>query len=288
MSVVKITPEVVIAAHEASPQGFLEVNLADQRGSKKSVNKYHTVSLVLADGTKQNLGISWKKEPLKASLKESQDRKFGASIIFRKSSGSLGKAVVLIYDWLEAFVSTGLKKKTIKTRNKKWFNIVQTELENGDILDDPMIRFKLPFDFNNKNKQLFRLVHIKNIGGKNQPVDIKVNDLNLHEQFRSRSMTTGYVDMSSLVFSSNGISVPAKVQLIVVKPAPARIPDIADLMDEDDMADMVGDDDSEDDNADDEPVTNNPNAGEAPVDAEPDDVTETTEAELEALKNLNL
>ena len=155
-----LSAENVVKAIAARPQGFLKPEFETTRPSKKSANKYMDNNIVLENGQKKRLGISWKMQPLTGGIKEPKDRKYGATIQFRGSSGALGNATVSIYTELKRLISEGIKNGTIKVKKDKslFRSVLQTELESGETLDDPIIRFKLPFDDN--GRPLFKIVRI--------------------------------------------------------------------------------------------------------------------------------
>jgi hypothetical protein len=180
-------------------------------------------------------------QPLKGGIKAPKDRKYGPTIQFRGSSGDLGKATVAIYSEFNSQITEGLENNSIKAKGGKAIirSIVQTELENGEELEDPLIRFKLPFK---NGKPEFRLVRIEeDKDGNPIPVDVKCTEENVHTIIRSRMVTSGYVNMDTVVLSGFGISIPAKVQLLVIKPVENDAPEVDAILSRDEMLAMVGD-----------------------------------------------
>jgi hypothetical protein len=259
--------ENIVAAIRARPNEFIDMNFAKTRGSKNNTNKYMDNIIVLANGRKEKLGIAWKMLPLKGGIKAPKDRKFGPTIQFRGSSGDLGMATTEVYSEFKRQITKGLKNSSIKAKGGKAIirSIVQTELENGEELDDPIIRFKLPFK---NGKPEFRLVRIEeDKDGNPRPVDIKCTEENVHTLIRSRMITSGYVCMDTVVFSGFGISIPAKVQLLVIKPVENDAPAVDSILSREEMLAMVGDmgeakneNDNEDDGEEDGEVVVDENA----------------------------
>lgn len=232
-----LSTENILAAIENSPEGFLDMGFNEMRTSNKSNNKY-TDCYIVHDGKKKKAGLSWKMIPLTGGIKPIKDRKYDPTIQFRGSSGDLGKAVVAIYDKTKSLIDAGLKNGSIKVKGSKaiFRSIIQTELENGEQLGDPIIRFKLPFK---NGKPEFRLVRIEeNKDGTPHPVDIPCTEENIHNIIKSRMITSGYVNMDSVVFSDAGISIPAKVKLLIVKPVGNEAPEIESILSQKEMLEM--------------------------------------------------
>jgi hypothetical protein len=229
-------------AIEARPDGFLFSDSSKARGTKTSQNKYIDNYVICVDGKKLKCGISWKNTALASGIKAPEDRKFGVNTTFRESSGPVGKALVAIYAEFTRSMEANLKNKTIIAKGAK-ANIcspVQTQLESGELLDSPLIRLKLPFNKNGNAE--FRLVRIeKDENGNPKQVDIKCTEENVHTIIRSRMITSGYATMDTIVQSGFGISMPLKVQLLVIKPADNESPEIDSILSREEMLEMVGD-----------------------------------------------
>ena len=243
-------------------------------------------NLVLENGQKKKLGISWKMQPLTGGIKEPKDRKYGATIQFRGSSGALGDATVSIYKELSRLVSEGIKNGTIKVKKDKslFRSVLQTELESGEALDDPIIRFKLPFDDN--GRPLFKIVRIEEVNGEPKSVNVRCTEEDVHTIIKSRMLTSGYVSMDTVCFSGFGISVPAKVQLLVIKPAENDAPDPESFMSREEMIAMIGeaDDKPENKNEDEDEEGDEKNV----IDEVLDKDAPATDAQLQALRDLAL
>ena len=274
----------ILEAIKARPKGFLNTNYEKLRGSKNSTNKYTNLDILLANGHNKRLGIAWKMQSLKGGIKGPEDRKYGPTIQFRGSSGDLGEATVAIYSEFKRQITEGLNNKSIKAKGGKANirSIVQTELENGEELDDPLIRFKLPFK---NGKPEFRLVRIEeDENGNPRPVDIKCTEENVHTIIKSRMLTSGYVSMDTVVFSSFGISIPAKVQLLVIKHMENEAPEVDSILSREEMLAMVGDTgEAKNDNEDDDE-----NEGDGVEEVVVDEDAPATEDQLEALRVLSL
>jgi hypothetical protein len=285
-----LAAENIVAAIDARPNGFLKPDFEKARGTKNSANKYIDNNIILVNGQKKRLGIAWKMQPLTGGIKAPNDRKYGPTIQFRGSSGYLGKATVAVYSEFKRQITEGLKDKSIKAKGGKAIirSIIQNELESGEELDDPIIRFKLPFK---EGKPEFRLVRIEeDKDGNPRPVDVKCTEENVHTLIRSRMLTSGYVSMDTVVLSGFGISIPAKVQLLVIKPVENEAPEIDSILSREEMLAMVGDiveaknDDNDDtDDADDD---DDDNDNDNDVGVEED--APATESQLESLRALAL
>lgn len=283
-----LAEENIVAAIEARPQEFLKIDFDKARGSKNNTNRYVDNNIILANGQKKRLGIAWKMQHLKGGIKERSDRKYGPTIQFRSSSGDLGKATVAIYSEFKRQITEGLDNKSIKAKGGKAIirNIVQTELENGEAVEDPIIRFKLPFDKNGKPE--FRLVRIEvDKDGNPRPVDVKCTEENVHTLIRSRMVTSGYVSMDTVVFSGFGISIPAKVQLLVIKPVDNDVPKIDSILSREEMLAMVGEMGEAKNNNDNEDE-HSENEGDGVDEVVADEDVPATENLLEALRALAL
>jgi hypothetical protein len=238
-----ITPEVVLDAIKARPDGFLSIDFSVLRQSKNT-NKYTDVFLVLANGQKAPLALSWKLEPIRSNIKPFEERKKGTSLQFRSSSGDLGKVVDQIYKEFARLVKKGVDDKLITAKGTKAVakSIVQREIEStGALIEDPIIRFQLAF---NKKKPCFEISKVvQDENGKPRLTEIKCDedDINLH--VRSRMISTGHVTMNSVVFSAHRISIPAVVKLLVLKPATRDSPSISNILSVEEMLSMVGDSD---------------------------------------------
>ena len=235
-----LTAGDVVKAISASPEDFLDINSDNPRGSKTSANKYMDCKLKI-DGKTKKLNFSWKGQLLRGGIKEPDDRRYGPTIQFRGSSGDLGKATVEIYNRFKSIIGAKLEDKSIKSRGSKAIvrSIVQTELENGEQLDDPIIRFKLPFK---DGKQLFRLLRIEqDKDGNPRSVEIKCTEENVHTVIKNGILTSGFVTMDTVVSSGFGWSIPAKVQLLVIKPVENSAPSVESILSREEMLEMVGD-----------------------------------------------
>lgn len=241
MSKKSVTTEMILEAAKFNPQGFLDIDLANPRSSKNSANLYHDVKIIMPDGTKKKLGVSWNNIPLAGGIKKPEERKYDPTLIYRRSSGNLGESIYLTYKEYERIIDTGKAAGNIKLKKGKdtFRTALQEDLEDGTVLDEPMIRFKLPFH-KDTNRPMFKVVKIEEgPDGNYKQVNVKVTKDNIHEIIRSRSITAGYARMDTVVFSNFGISMPAKVELLVIKPPEDDTPDVEDILDPEMMAAMV-------------------------------------------------
>jgi hypothetical protein len=242
----QLSADMVMAAYDANPDSFVWADYKNQRDTKKSANKYMDVNVTLASGKKRKLGFSWKMESLKGGIREPAERKdFPVTIQFRRSSGNLGEASYRIYERLRSQLTDGIASGVAKPKKSKqnFCTIVQTEIEStGEQLDDPIIRFKLPFD--REGKPTFRLMKITNVNGKPKAIKVECTEANIHTIIKSRMLTSGYVSLDTEIFSGFGVSIPAKVQLLVIKDAEPDAPDPGEFMTEEEMLAMAGDADA--------------------------------------------
>lgn len=281
-----LTVKDIVEAAAARPNGFLVIDMAAQRSTQKSANRYADVFCVKKDGQKVKLAFSWKMEPLRGSLAPLKDRKFESTIQFRASSGDLGAAIVAIYKEFKRLIEEGIKNKLIAAKGGKALirSIVQSELENGDPLDNPIIRLKLKFK---DGKPCF---HIKRIvldeKGDPKTMDIKCTEQDIDTYIKSRMMSSGHVDLGTMCLSGFGISLPANVKLLVLKPVAPDAPDVSSLMSREEMLEMVGDmgdaAESKEDNESNETKENEDN------DSDADNKADATEKQLEQLRQMAL
>jgi hypothetical protein len=289
---VKTSAKTIMDAYNANPETFITPDLVNSRKSNKRPIRWHTTSLVNPPNKKINLGISFKMVQTVANIKAPEERKYGVTIMYRRSSvgkgdsAQFGEALYQVYDRLGKFTDENLANKNIKVKKGKdnWLSTVQTELESGDLVDDPMIRIKLPFT--DDGKPQFKLIQIDSVNGKNVARKVACNIDNIHTIIRAGTFTSGFIDMSTYTFSGYGISNPAKVQTLIIKPSANNAPEYDEILDEEDMMDMaVAPDDMAPANEVVDNVDNN-DAGDDANDA--DDPEATTEEQLEALKALNM
>jgi hypothetical protein len=184
--------------------------------------------------------------PTAGGIKPREERKdYGEFLLFRKSSvgtghsEQFGEAMYQTYEACEKYVTTGVANKSIKVSPKKsgFCSPVQKCLESGEILEDPMIRMKLPFG--DDGRQLFKLYRVVEVNGKATPVPITCNKDNVHTIIRSRTLTSGYAVMDSLTRHAQGISFPCKIKLLIIKDPIDDVPTVEDLLG-DDLAEMMG------------------------------------------------
>jgi hypothetical protein len=121
-------------------------------------------------------------------------------------------------------------KGFIIVNNTKLFPIVQEYISEKAIrnkgmkLPNPMTRITIPFDFKTLASQCTILDKNKpftnngRIGYEQATVnDLPINSLNVHKFITSRCVIDGIINMDSMCFSQLGISVPVKVNTIIVK-----------------------------------------------------------------------
>jgi hypothetical protein len=235
-----LTSDAIARAISTRPQSFLTIDFEKARSSKKSANRYMDVLITLEDGKKKKLGISWKLEALRGGIKSPEERKYGVTIQYRKSSGTLGTSAVSIYEEFKRLTQKAISDGALKVKGTKAaiHSIIQTEMEDGETLEDPIVRFKLPF--NKDGKPEFRLVRIEDINANPTPVDIKCSEGTIHELIQSRMITSGYASIDTVIVSGFGISMPAKVQLLVIKPIEFIVPEISTILNRDEMISMIG------------------------------------------------
>jgi hypothetical protein len=296
MSNVTITPATIFECAAARPSkdgkpgGWLDIDYKRQRQSKNGKTKYQSVELLLPDGSKQKLSLAFKNVALAGGIKPKDEREYPQiKLLYRESSGGdskFGAALIMIYDELERIIQhgkdTGLIK--VKASQSMFRNIVQKTLDSGEELKDPMIRVHLPI---RDNKAGFKTIKIEKVNGKPKQVAVKVDEDNVHEVFRSRTITAGHLNMDSLVYSGQGISVPCKVTVIVVKPAASIAPAVSDLLSQDELLAMACDDADEAGEAA-EPVPDNDDNDDDEDTSEVDPSAEPTDAQMAALKALNI
>ena len=126
--------------------------------------------------------------------------------------------------------------------------------------------------------------------GEPVPVSITCTEDNVHTIIHSGMLTSGYVSMDTLILSGFGISVPAKVQLLIIKPAQAVAPEPESFMTREEMLAMVGDEstnEKEEKEEESDELTNEKEEKEEESDEEDcDKNTKATAEQLEALRNL--
>lgn len=239
-----ITAEHLSKNLSESPSKNFIIDWDNERKHKTRECKYVDIYSYDNTGNKTKLVIGWKKEQLRGRVKGPEERKFAPVMQFRKSSGSLGTAICLVYDEFKKQIEQKLADKSLKIKESKRSikSIVQTDLEDGTLLEDPIIRFKLPF---RNGKPVFGLFKVKN----KKLVKVSCNEDNIHEILKSGTLTSGSVSVESIVFSSFGISIPATVKELVIKPKKNNSDGIFAMLTEDDideMNDSGSDDESED------------------------------------------
>jgi hypothetical protein len=279
-----LSAENILKAIKARPEGFLVIDFDKvARTSKTSTNKYIDCSIILEDGQKKKLGMSWKMAALTGGIKAPDDRgKYSATIQFRKTSGLLGEASLAIYSEFKRLTKKALDDKVLKIKagpKTEIRTIIQDELEDGTDLDDPIIRFKIPFRNNRPEFKLVRIEEDKN--GNPKPVEIKCNEDDVHTLIRSRMITSGFVSIDTVVFSNFGISLLAKVQLLVIKPVENDSPEVDSILSREEMIAMMG-----------EPEENVSNLEEKKEEVEDkdedeDEEKENTQSTFEKLKGLS-
>ena len=259
-----LTVEEALAAYKANPEGWLTVDLAGQRQAKAQPTFFHNIMINVPGRKPELFRFTWAKEQLSASVKDMKERgDNGVSIQFRRTSGALGEVLFRKDEFMGKFTADKLKKgeltKTLKNGKKvpikstKWFTTVQTGTEDGTVFEDPIIRAKCKFNADGTPR--FALQRIKKVKGKAIPVMIRAKELDVHTYLKSRSETAGFMNCSTYCFSSQGVSAPTTVELILVKPAASMVPKAEDVFSADLLASMaLDDDDDADDAADDAAV----------------------------------
>jgi hypothetical protein len=283
----------IVAGIKSKPSGFM-MPLLEKTRTAKNGNKYADNYMILANGQKKRLGFAWKMTPLTGGVKSPEDRKYGASIQFRESSGDLGYATTAIYKEFRRLIEEAKANGIINVKNSKAIirSIVQTDLESGEKLDDPIIRFGLPF--NKDGKPLFNLLKIvKDKKGKPKSVPVKCTVEDVHTLIRNNMVTSGYVTMDSVVFSSFGISLPARVKTLVIKSEATGGPAASTILSKEEMMAMIGDDDDDDNNDndnddDDEDDEDDENENEDENEDENENDTPPVDNQLEELRKLAL
>ena len=259
----KLSATNILAAAAVNPNGFITVAFDKPQGSKTQQNKYHDVNFVMANGEKPRAGISWTATPLKGGIKEKKDRKYGVTLQFRGSSGDLGSALCAIDAQIKKIVETGVENKTVKLKKEqaRYRSWVTEESANGEAFDEPLIRMKLAFS--EKGVPLFTVLRIeKDASGLPRAVAVQCTEDDVHRVIRSRMITSGFATLKDMVYSPQGISVPLKVQILVIKSPESDAPKIETFMTHEQMLAMcepdatgakVGrEDNGSDDNDDDE------------------------------------
>lgn len=235
-----ITAEQLSKNLSDSPSKNFIIDWENERSSKKSDNKYVDIYSYDGNGNKTKLIVAWKKEQLRGRIRGPEERKYAPEIQFRKSSGNLGEATCLVYEEFKRQIEDRINSKQLKVRGPKAIirSKVQVDLEDGTLLDDPIIRFKLPF---RNGKPIFDLIRFKN----SKPVKVSCTEDNIHEILKSGTITCGTVNLGEIVFSGFGISIPATVESLVIKPKKNNKSDIVSLITAEEIEDM-NDSDSED------------------------------------------
>lgn len=245
-----IKPETVLAAHSARNTGFIKLDIKNGRKSDKSKYDitYMDAKLVLPDGKEVPLEMAWECERLKGKINDRKSRKGNGQLVFRKSSGKMGEALFLIYTEARRQIELGYKNGTITHKKRLGFrSIIQTESNGGDVFDDPLIRLSLPFD-RKTERPMFDLFKIQKKAGKLKVNAEPVNLDNVHSTILSGMMTSGFVDMSTLMYSSQGISIPAKVMSLVIKNRKKRVPAPTTYVSAAALEAMACDDEDDEDN----------------------------------------
>lgn len=161
---------------------------------------------------------------------------------------NFGKAIQIIYDAFIFHVKKGLENNTVRPKSGKdtIYSIIQTqrngkdsESENKVTLDDPIIRAEIPFnqDKDNKKADPTTVRHeVYDAEKRLSPDEAKKamekgkypfevakyegNDIdynNVQEFIRSGSMCSGVVNMDSVSLSQQGISLPCRTSVLIVK-----------------------------------------------------------------------
>jgi hypothetical protein len=156
-----------------------------------------------------------------------------------------------------------LLRGTAQTTNTKVAKLVQETIgltsskNQGAPLPNPMARIAMNFDkttgmaqlaFYDKDKPFE--IEVADASGrkiKKQQYDIgkveddPINDENVHKFVRSRSRIDGIVNMDSVCFSSMGISMPVKADVVVVEQPKGRETTLDDVYDDDGLSYGVDD-----------------------------------------------
>lgn len=292
----KLSATNILASAEANPTGFITVAFDKPQGAKTQQNKYHDVNFIMANGEKPRAGISWTATPLKGGIKERKERKYGVTLQFRGSSGDLGKALCVIDARLKQIVEAGVDNKSVKLKKEqaRYRSWITEESTNGEAFDEPLIRMKLAFS--DKGVPLFRVLKIeKDAAGLPRAVDVPCTEDNVHHIIRSRMITSGYATLKDMVYSPQGISVPLKVQILVIKSPESDAPRIESFMTHEQMLAMCESDapkaagQEEKGGDDDEGDGDDSGAGDSDADVENRPPAKATpDAQLKALRDLAL
>lgn len=278
-----LTLDDIIEAREANPNGFLLIDWDNKRVSRNNNITYVDVYVITKEGKKNRLKFFYTKELIRAGIKNKEDRgDNGAYIQFRASSGKLGEVFEFLYPEMERQIINEINsKKNINVKGKKAATStpIQKETATGDVLEDHIIRVKLPFK---DGKAGFKMSKVVKQGDGLKEKNIYFTDDNVHEYLTNNTMTSGVIKMDCLMAHNFGISMPATLESIIIKPNSTNNTDIFTMMSANDLSEMITEEDTtEKDNEEEDEEKNDEEE-----DDEDEEEEEDTEAQLEALKKL--
>jgi len=220
-----------------NPSGFLDITFDKIREFKKAGTasiKYADVNIVKKDNTKQRLSLAWSATPIVFDVAYNSEYN-SASLTFRKSSGVLGDVICSVYDEYKRQVQRakdgGLISKKYQIRT-----IVQEEYKD-EPAEDPLIRLKLGFGAD--GNALFDTYKIVNSNGNITQVPIKCTVDNVNSYLCSGTLTSGYVSIDSVAMGGFGITMPAKVTVLIIKPIQNKQPELSKFMTQGDIDAMA-------------------------------------------------
>jgi hypothetical protein len=219
-------------------KSFLHFDLSNPRFGKRQNNRYYTVNLKDTNGKLYSLSkLSWACEPTSGKIKPHEERKgYAPTLQFRESS-ELGRVLSKIMDEFKRVFPKYIESGQVKVRKDK-SNIsipVQRETDDGTEIPDGICRIGLPFYDDGQPKfELFKMVQ-DTPDSKPIKVSEPCSSQDIHEKIQAQTLTTGVVDIGSVALHSFGISIPSKVIVLVIKPGEPEVPDVSEIMDEDQM-----------------------------------------------------
>ena len=243
-----ITVQDILDAEAKTPAAFLDFDLKGARSSKDGNTTWNNIIFTKADGTKIKAPrLKWVDAKLCGGIKEKKERGVRRPALFYvvSKTGDFGTAMKAYYDCAHAvfskYVADGSITWKVDELKKPFSSIIKDRTAKGEMFDNgPAFRINLPTDRDDK-KFIFkthRLVQSEEKATASyELVDLTPN--NVHSILKSSMSTSGQVNISQLVFHTKGSSIPAKVDVLLIKDLEPRVPDIEDFFDEDEKKTMV-------------------------------------------------
>lgn len=213
-----VSSEEIIKSYNALDNDMVFIDTVNARSDKNNIIRYKTyINLVDDQGNIIEKKLAYIKIPpntLINGCKPYEDRikkQLSAGFSIKKSSN------LALYYFAKCWAYQANLLANDHNTTSYYFH--QDKLKNGEPLDDPLVRIKIRAQSKDSHELMRPIFRVSDHGtSKKTENDQPINLINVHEVVRSQSRILAVLDFTQTIYSAQGISSSASVEIMHIVP----------------------------------------------------------------------